>query len=291
MKAPRYLPTVILTVMAAAAMGGCASVSQQDRLAAELQYPQLTPKEKWSDAMVILRDDMGIEGQTDLPQTRRGDRDLAVAQLRRRFSPSNDPLAGATLAVTGAFSPPTGMSSGAAVGAGLALALIPTSPPSPMWVFSQVAAWVPASEANNVDEAAKVAASKWQAARERTYATLSKMQAHPSKHPEGSDKDRITLADRLNRVAIKPDGGPTAGPSFLPAGEYYGPIFFQMVGWQYRADARASKMDPYQGIIEISQHLPPYFAVYFSGKTPEYGKGEIPASIYVAGKQYPFVGK
>lgn len=290
MKKHRYLPRVLAAAMSAAFLSGCASSGPQQDLKGELQYPHLTPKEQWSDAMTILIDDMSIAGQTDRPKARAHERELVVAQVRRLIGASNDPLYGATLATTGAYSPPTGVSSGAAVGIGLAMAVIPTAAAAGPLKFSQLVAWVPASEAGSMAEAVDLAASNWQSAREGTFGKLTQLKAKPSKYQEGNKQAQQKLADIAKQTVIAPDGPATKGPSFLPAGSYYGPIFFQGFDTQILVDAGKADMTRNEAMVSASKKLPPYFAMYFPGQIPQYNKGETPPSIIIAGKELPFVG-
>ncbi|MFD1690566.1 hypothetical protein ACFSHR_00570 [Azotobacter chroococcum] len=62
----QHISRLLCSALAAALLVGCAS-KEPPGPQVTLQDPEQTPREKWSDAMKILRDDLGIKGQKDVP--------------------------------------------------------------------------------------------------------------------------------------------------------------------------------------------------------------------------------
>lgn len=155
---------IAFLTLAVAIASGCASNIKSgpanivlDQSKAQLRDPVQVPQEKWSAAMVILRKDMGIVGQTDIPREEVNNEALITAQRNAWLPGAVMPAGGATLAATGYAAPPTGFSSAGATGMGLALGLLTAPPPSGPAGRGQIAAWVPEDLAASMEEAVQVA--------------------------------------------------------------------------------------------------------------------------------------
>lgn len=276
-----------LLALAVALAAGCASTpSQHTRQAQEqpmvqLQDPDQTPREKWSDAMVILRDGMGIQGGVDIQAMSKG----PVSAL---------PAGGFALGAAGYAAPPSGFSAAGALGAGLALGFLTAPPPSGPAAFDQMAVWVPTSRASSMEEAIDVALSEFGAAHARALAKPSTTVLRPTKYPSGfSPSDKYSsLWNRFLRVPVTPSSPASPGPDFLPEGSYYGPIFFEGFGLKMAVDRHQNKIDNNKIMTEVSKHLPEWFVFYNSGRhQPVRGEPGLPPSIIQSGNEMFFVSK
>lgn len=280
-----------LSAVALAVLVGCASnTGSQAKTAAakpavNLQAPETTPYEKWSDAMLVLRGDMNIYGQHDIPA---GEVQKAAAANGQGLGSAAADLG---VAYGGFRAPPTGVSPGAALGIGMAFALIPTGQLVQPWQLSQTAAWVPTTLASNMDEAVKVAEESMNAARSKVYADPTSIKSSASKYPDGHSRQYKSFTDVLTDKATLPEGEATAAPSFLPAGSYYGPIFFNGFGQQHYMDGHRSDLSPQESNQRLSQALPAWFTIYDPGRPERKDQVGFPPVVMVSGTPHFFIGK
>ncbi|TBW34661.1 hypothetical protein E0E54_13655 [Azotobacter chroococcum] len=265
----RLLCTALTTVL----LVGCAS-KEPPAPQITLQDPEQTPREKWSDAMKILRDDLGIKGQKDVP-----------GETARQYGL----IAGVSEPVRG-----NGGSMGdlAFGGVGAALFLIPTGEVMGPWQKKQAAAWVPVEKAGSMTEAIQVAMDTWSQARARAFKDPTTIKVKPSALADNSPGQYAGPKEMFWETPILPAGGPGDGPSFAPKGKYYGPIFISNFHMQIIMDASGSEVKQDMAMKMLSAQLPDWFVIYNAGQ-PKSGRRVIPfpPSILVADKQYSFVGK
>lgn len=285
----QHLSRLLCTALATALLVGCASKEPQGPQIA-LQDPEQIPREKWSDAMKILRDDLGIKGQKDVP-----------AEIARQYGviaevgePARGNQRGFDNLVTGGSgynSPPTGFSSGAALGMGVFLFLTPTGEITQPWQVHQAAAWVPAEKANSMEDAIQFVMKTWDESRGSAFSKVATIKLYPSIVADFARGQFATPKDMLLKTPIPPSGIPVDGPSFAPKGKYYGPIFLSGFQSQLTVDASKSGTDKNNALRLLSYKLPGWFVIYNSGQ-PKFGKKvkPFPPSILVAGKEYFFIG-
>ncbi|MGV6474577.1 hypothetical protein [Azotobacter vinelandii] len=269
----QHISRLLCSALAAALLVGCASKEPQGPQIT-LQDPEQTPREKWSDAMKILRDDLGIKGLKDVP-----------VETARQYG-----------LIAGVRNPTRGnggsMGDLAFGGVGVALFLIPTGEARGSWQTRQAAAWVPAEKAGNMAEAVHIAMDTWSKARARAFSDPTNLKVKPSALADNSPGQYASPKDRFMENPIPPSGGPVDGPSFTSTGKYYGPIFMSGFHTQLTVDASGSDIERDKSMRLLSAQLPDWFVIYNSGQ-PKAGKDitPFPPSILVAGKEYDFVGK
>lgn len=267
----RLLCTAITTVL----LVGCASTSKEPPAPQiKLQDPEQTPREKWSDAMKILRDDMGIKGMKDVP-----------AETARQYGL----IAGVSEPVRGNSGSMGDLAFG---GVGAALFLIPTGEVKGAWQSAQAAAWVPANKVDSMGEAIQVAVKIWNEARTRAFKEITSIKVKASAVADNSPGQYSGLKNMYLKNPIKPSGGPVDNPSFASKGKYYGPIFLGRFYDQIWMDAYENDISRDKAMRLLSAQLPDWFVIYNSGQR-KVGKRvtPFPPSVMVAGKEYNFVGK
>jgi len=263
---------LLCAALATALLVGCASKEPQGPQIT-LQDPEQTPRERWSDAMRILRDDLGIKGMKDVP--------VETARQYGLIAGVSEPARG------------NGGSMGdlAFGGIGAALFLIPTGQSLGSWQIEQAAAWIPVGKASNMDEAIQVAMKTWDEARSRAFKEPTTIKVEPSALPDNSPGQYASPKDRFMENPIPPSGGPVDRPSFAPAGKYYGPIFISNFHRQLTMDARGSDTKRDEAMRLLIAQLPEWFVIYHSGQ-PKAGRRitPFPPSILVTGNEYNFIG-
>lgn len=270
-----------LVAAALSALAGCASAPR----AAEVQLPdpKTVPREKWSDAMNVLNA-MGIEGQRDIPKELAG-------QVPGTIDHGTNPAgSGADLAMgaVGFASPPTGFSSGGALGMGVGLFLLGGGGAQPVGI-TQIAAWVPAELASSPEEAARIVAVEWDKARNALgKGNVSKVQTVTAKYPHGTvRKEYATVADSYLRRPVQPDQPSHQAPSFVSAKNAFGPIF--ILPDQVAVDASKNGLEKPEQMRAVANYLPEWFFLYYPGLKER--KRMVPAAIYTKNKTMFFVGK
>ncbi|MFC0668584.1 hypothetical protein ACFSKY_23225 [Azotobacter chroococcum] len=269
----QHISRLLCSALAAALLVGCAS-KEPPGPQVTLQDPEQTPREKWSDAMKILRDDLGIKGQKDVP-----------VETARQYG-----------LIAGVSKPTRGnggsMGDLAFGGVGAALFLIPTGEVMGPWQKKQAAAWVPAGKANSMAEAIQIAMDTWSRARAQAFADPTTIKVRPSALPDNSRGQFDGPKNMFFKNPTPPSGGPIDGPSFTTAGKYYGPIYLGNFHMQIIMDASGSDVRQDMAMRMLSKQLPDWFVIYNAGQ-PKAGNDIIPfpPSILVTGKEYNFVGK
>ncbi|MEE1923348.1 hypothetical protein V0R50_16220 [Pseudomonas sp. 148P] len=254
---------------------GCSS-----RPTIELPDPKDVPREKWSDAMLIL-DAMGITGQRDIPL------ELAVAGPTTAAPSINGASAGDAAITAGNFvSPPSGFSSGAALGLGLGLMLLGGSGPPVAHV--QTVAWVPANLVNSPEEASSLVLKTMEDARIKVFPNKrSPDRLTVGKYMPGSGRVYADASDIFNHRPVQLDTPATPSPAVVNVGQAYGPIFVH--DEQYWGDAYSNNMKPLDSMVLMSKVLPEWIYIYYPGQRLR--KDSVPARILKKGEPLYFVGK
>lgn len=263
---------------AIAALVGCAS--DPTIPFEQLQDPATTPKEKWSDAMVVA-DAMGFGGLRDIP------REIAEAHgaTNSASSGAQAPAGSAVTAGIGYVSPPTGISGGAALGVGVGLMLLgggggPTS-------TSQVVAWVPSDQATTPEEAAAYAQQVYEGVRAELFPKRSNIKSQTGKYATGSGRSYATLADIGEEQPVPFDLEARPSPDFISAPESYGPIFIRQT--QFTVDAMKNGHTWIEAMQMTSERLPEWFYIYQPGQ--KLRRNSRPTVIYSQGQALYFIGK
>ncbi|EPG2634336.1 hypothetical protein L4P19_004620 [Pseudomonas aeruginosa] len=267
-----------LLAAAIALLVGCSSAPKAPTV--ELPDPKDVPKEKWSDAMHVLKA-MGMSGQRDVP------REMAESFVNSGLGPSTG-AASADVALAGASlaAPPTGFSGGAAAGVSLGLMLLGGS--SDPARTTQVVAWVPTDMASSPEEASALALQKVEEARKKVFVKgMSKLSMHVGKYPDGHSRAYASLADSYAERPIPFTDNATPAPKFIEASEAYGPIFIR--DNQFVLDASKNGMTVSQAMLLASRQLPEWIYIYHPGQ--KLRKNSIPAAIFNQGEAKYFVGK
>ncbi|ENQ7794983.1 hypothetical protein ACEQG5_006173 [Pseudomonas aeruginosa] len=279
MEIKNTLCALLVAVGVSVGVAGCASKPKYT--IADMQNPETTPVEKWSEAMVYARA-IGIMGLYDFPSS------LAVKEGYVDVTDGTLPAGGADVITTGLSisSPPSGMSSGTAAGVGIGLMLFGGAI-GEAYQRSHVAAWVPADLASSADEATALMLREYEAARVRAFPKgLSKVRNIPGKyHDFHVDAYARKMPVEKNRVQI--DGPPQKSPAFLKAPMSYGPIILD--GTNLSVDGMKNNLTIRETMLALSNELPDWFVLYSSPRpllrVPE------PPFVYRAGKEYLFIGK
>lgn len=283
--------TALALVSCASLLVGCAGVATKPTPALVLQNPETTPREKWSDAMKILHGDMGIYNQMDIPADRAAEAGLIKVQGDRATAGSSGTPGDLVIGYSGYQSPPTGLSSGAGLGIGVAMFLLPTGPVSQPFNATQIAAWVPADRANSINEAVGLVERTLNEARRNNFANPSKVTIAPCAYPEAHHRAFKSFSDLLMNRPVPPAGEPGKAPSFLKDGQYYGPIFFTKFELQQYSDASKNDMNPREALAKLSAGLPDWIALYNPGRRAQRSLAGYAPSIMLKGQEYFFVGK
>jgi hypothetical protein len=287
----KHINRLLCTALAAALLVGCASKEPQGPQIT-LQDPEQTPREKWSDAMKILRDDLNIKGQKDVPAETARQYGLItrVGEPARGNGGGFDNL---VTGIAGSQSPPTGFSSGAALGMGVFLFMTPTGKATESWESNQVAAWVPIEKASSMEEAIQVVIDTWNKSRGHAFNEMTTIKVYPSVVADFAKGQFTGPKDMLLKTPAPPSGGPVNGPSFAPTGRYYGPIFLSKFSNQIWMDADRNNIERDKAMRMLSSQLPNWFVIYNKGqrKAGSIVTTSFPPSVLVAGKEHFFVGK
>lgn len=286
-------PTALVLALASCAslLVGCAGVDTKPAPALVLQNPETTPHEKWSDAMTILRGDMGIYNQMDIPADKAAEAGLIKAQAGLAATGGSGTPGDLLIGYSGYQSPPTGFSSGAALGMGVAMFLLPTGPVSQPFNARQVAAWVPVDQAKSMDEAVELVERTLNDARRKNFANPSAITIAPSAYPQAHHRAYKSFSDLMSNKPVPPTGEPSKAPSFLKDGLYYGPIFASKFHQQLSSDALKNDLNPKEALAKLSGDLPEWVALYNPGSRAQRNLAGYPPSIMLKGHEYFFVGK
>lgn len=283
--------TALALASCASLLVGCAGIDTKPVPALVLQNPETTPREKWSDAMIILRGDMGIYNQMDIPAEKAAEVGLVETQGDRAATGSSGTPGDLAIGYSGYQSPPSGFSSGAALGMGVAMFLLPTGPVSQPYNASQVAAWVPADQASSMDEAIALAERTLRDARHSSLSNPGQLEIAPAGKPDLNPRNFKSLSDVVMNRPIRPEGEAGPAPSFLTPGRYYGPIFFTEFSNQISIDAMRSDLTKHDALAKVSAELPQWMVLYNPGLKAQRNMPGYPPSIMLKGQEYFFVGK
>lgn len=275
-----------MAMMAASSLiAGCASPTKYN--IEDMQDPATTPVEKWSDAMRYL-DAMGITGMRDVP--------AELYSNSQPHAPDRAPSHGAFDAASfglSAVSPPTGMSSGAAVGVGLGLLLL-GGPMQPVQV-TQIAAWVPSDMASSPEEAAQLVENKYNEAREKVFVKKLPQELSLTKYPAASALAFGKQFPKKENLVLFSDEAKES-PWFLKSvsEKAYGPIY--IIGHKVKEEAIINtegfvNVEGNREILaKLSNALPEWFVIYDTAKSFSKKKKAAPV-VLVGGKPNYFLGK
>nr|WP_322942070.1 hypothetical protein [Pseudomonas sp. s4] len=178
MEIKNTLCALLVAVGVSVGFAGCASKPKYT--IADMQNPETTPVEKWSEAMIYART-MGISGLYDVPH------DLAQAEAQLTGQSGLNTANGADLIGSGvsSVSVPVGISPVTVAGVGLAMDLLGAGI-GQTWQHSIIAAWVPATMASTPQEASSVVEREYSKARNRAFPLGRSSENNlPSKFPIG----------------------------------------------------------------------------------------------------------
>ena len=260
------------------ALVGCSSTPK-----VTLPEPKDVPREKWSDAMLVL-EAMRIDGQRDIPSEMVGNEADNLSAPR-----SSGGSGGLATAGLGYVSPPTGFSSAGAASLGVGLFLLGGGSAGPVYHY-QVAAWVPEELASNPKEASALVRSAWLDAREKYFGgKISKLRHEPAKYADGSGKKYDRLADLAAGNPAPFDAPASAAPAFILVEKAYGPIFLTDPSGELFADASRADKNGMDALAGIARHLPEWMYAYYPGRN--WPKDFRPAAIYNKNGNLYFIGK
>lgn len=262
---------------------GCASQPEPPQPQVQLQDPDKTPREKWSEAMKILRDDMGIKGQMDVPFDVAKQYGLVETSHGRKTRGNSGGLDNLV----------TGMSSsGATMGVGLFLFLTPTGEVTGPWQQNQAVAWVPAEKAKNIEDAIDVATNVWNDTRKRIYSNPSNIKVKPSLVADFSANQYDGLKNMILKKPISPSSNKLIKPNYIGHGSYYGPIFLSGFHLQSTSDALKNDLEKDVSLKLLSSNLPEWFIIYNSGLLNAGNMARaFPPSVLITGRENFFIGK
>lgn len=271
-----------LVAAAITLLAGCASAPSAPKMSFEqMQDPKITPKDKWSDAMIYL-EAMRIAGMKDVPRELLETTSLEPAR--------GGVLDGATAGLS-AVSPPSHMSSGAAMGVGFGLMLLGGGTSNPVQL-TQVAAWVPSDLASSPAEAAQVALNAFNEAREKTFKKRIQTKIYAATFPELDNRShggRFPVPSNL--VLFSEEA--KESPEFIKAPFSYGPIF--LVDHHVRVEASKNVKGfmnlsgERSGLVSLSGALPDWFLIYDAARS--FKQQAVPAVIMRKGVEHQFHGK
>lgn len=257
---------------------GCSSTPKTATV--QLPDPQNVPKEKWSDAMHVLTA-MNISGQRDVPL------ELATSGPTTATSGTGGSSVGdVAIAAGGYASPPSGVSSNAALGLGVGLFLLGgSSDPARGY---QTAAWVPSTLAKSPEEASALVLKLFDEARLKAFPNQrSTLTPKVGKYPPGSWKAYVDPVAIWKETPVQFDGVASVPPTFIASSEAYGPIFIHH--GQYTIDGNKNDISTLDAMIEVSEKLPEWFYMYHPGERLR--KNSVPARIINKGQSMYFIGK
>lgn len=191
-----------------------------------LPDPKNIPKEKWSDALLIL-DAMHIDGQRDMPRA-----------LTNAGIPTGDPNNYVGDYEVGSHAPV---------------------------LFAQTAAWVPANLAKSPQEAAALVLQVMAQARDEVYPgprsslTITTGQYAPMDSRAFTDPGAI-----LMHRPIPFTSAATSAPAFIKARQAYGPIYVHYP--QYGLDGSKNDVPYLVSVARMSKALPDWVYIYYPGE-------------------------
>lgn len=264
-------------------LGGCAS--EPLITFDQLQNPDTTPREKWSNAMLYM-EAMGIRGMRDLPREFAESAASRPAQSGGGLGAVDAPTVGLST-----VSPPTSMSSGTALGLGVGLMLL-SAPTVQSAQVAQVAAWVPANLASSPEEAARLAERTYHETREKIFVKKLPPDTSATTYPNADGRAYgKRFPKKSNLVLFSSNAKPS--PEFIKSPTSYGPIFI----YGHKLSEEVILNTPGFGnitgerekLIEFSAALPDWFVIYETAKS--FSKTQkAPPVVLHSGNKYYFIG-
>lgn len=254
-------------------LSACASnQSNQTIPLSDLNDPATTPVEKWSDAMVVAKA-MKIGGLYDIPK------ELAYSNSSNSAQSVSGGVDVATAATGVAAGAPGANMGFALAGAGIVFNMLSDTTNKPL----QIAAWVPRSLANSLEEAHEVTVREFASARNKiTEGKAKPLNTETRLAPDGMIYNKQLFAEN----ALMPGVTPPIGDSKQ---ESIGPIFIMQGSAFYldRAHLGTDRIHDYAK--SISEVLPDWFFVYAPGR--DWPNDKYPAVIYNKGQKHYFISK
>lgn len=233
------------------------------------------PKENWSDALVMMNDQMGIAGMHDAtPGAAMGSGGSFVNQVAARNQNGFEMgIMTGSLAIGGLFS------------------LLESDGSNRMIGQPQVAYWVPADAVSSSEEAAEWARQNWLNIRKEVLSGTRRVpeESDSARYPMGHPSQFPTLRD-ANMRNYRPF---VAEPKVQTVGndtsEYYGPIFIS-TRYYLQADRSALGLDSVGDVLKLyGDSLPDTAMLYYQGIP--FLKGYEPGFIIHQGQVSYFISK
>lgn len=240
----------IIAVFALVGLAGCSSTGGTDRPQVVLADPASVPKEKWSDALVMFTYQMGIYGMQDATHD---STHAAAAGLIDNTRRSN----GAEMGVLAQ-----------SVATGALFSMLDSGPSNPMIRNTQIAFWVPASQAKNAQEAANIVANTWADIRREVVAGRREVKVDAvtiSAYPIGHPKAFGSIRAELNNERPPFKGEARMQRIGSQEGMFYGPIFVHRGSAEY-TDMAATKLSSRELVRVYAAHLPNNAMIYEPGR-------------------------
>lgn len=254
---------------------GCATTDRSTLPQVTLADPATVPKEKWSDALKMFNNQMGIYGMQD--STADSSHGAAAGLV-------NDAQRKGYGAEMGALAQ--------SVAAGALFFVLDSGPANRMISRPQIAFWVPRSEASSPEAASAIVAERWTAIRKQVLAGRRKVSrdqisvsGYPLSHPkafgsviEELKNRRPPFAENVKRQTVG-----------SVEGEYYGPIFVHP-GSTLLLDHGATDAGSLVTLLKrYAAYMPPESMLYYPGESAPKIYG--PAFIMTSEGKYLFQAK
>jgi hypothetical protein len=259
-------------ISTAALLSGCSAMRVEVPTVALID-PASTPREHWSDALVMLTDQMGIPSMAD--STVNSDTGSAGSLIGKEqaFQYSDVGFVTGSNAI------------------GVAGLLLGSTPPNPMLRRRQIAFWVPADEADNAEEASRIVAENWAVVREtilqgrRPVAVDDvAISAYPIQHPRWYGNP----IEEIHNVRPPFVGEPRLQTVGDTEGVFYGPIFITP-GLAEARDRAGSKLSHRDLMAEYAKYIPKTAMLYEPGNGSRTMYEQ--ALLYWNGQAFPFQAK
>lgn len=250
-----------------------------------LVNPATTPKEQWSDALVMMTEQMGIPGMMDAaPGSAMGSGGELVNQVNER---SHENVGLEIAALSGS------------IGAGMAFGILQSPRGNRMIVLPQIAYWVPADLVSSPEEAAAWVLNDWGRVRlnavrgTKREAKIGKTgedkttglpRNHPSQFPSLND------ARKRNYRPFQAEAREQVVGQIR--GTFYGPIFVAPGGAGIELILDKQGLDlPTEGeMMDLyGRYLPDTAMIYYQGVP--HPKGYEPGFVLHQGQRHYFIAK
>ncbi len=262
-----------IAVLALAGLVGCASTGGSDRPQVTLADPTSVPKENWSDALEMFTNQMGIYGMQDATQDSTHAAAAGLIDNTRHLN-------GVEMGVLAQ-----------SVATGALFFMLDSGPSNPMIRNTQIAFWVPASQAGSAQEAADIVANTWADIRREVVAGRREVKVDAvtiSGYPIGHPKAFGSIKEELHNERPPFEGEARMQRIGNQEGMFYGPIFVHR-GSAAHTDTAATKLTTRDLVRVYAKHLPETAMIYHPGR-PE-PKVYDPAVLIYNGKEMTFKAK